>query len=245
MVEIQEKKQLDFAVNDFNGPLDLLLHLIKESKVEIEDIFISDVTEQFLKYIESLDRLDLETASDFLTMASTLLEIKSKALLPRYEQLQNEDEIDEGALLIRRLEEYKLIKEASISLKEIEDVGKFYREADKSTKDVKIEFNQSDVNLLVEAFSKLLIMEEEHFQRSNLVEKIIPKDNTTVEERSEFIVKTLKSRGKTSLFALFTEKPTKIRLVITLLAMLELIKNGEIKISQSQMFCDVDIELCD
>ena len=110
----------------FDGPLDLLLFLVKQSEIEIKDIFVSDVTAQYLEYIKSVNELDIEKASEYLSMAATLLEIKSKALLPRIEFDDDVEEEDQEKILLRRLEEYKLFKEEAEALKEREVVGRYF-----------------------------------------------------------------------------------------------------------------------
>ena len=121
MKEIKFESNVDYLTKldnfDFEGPLDLLLHLIKEAKIEIKDVFVSSVTDQFLQYIErNLEALDIDKASEYLTMAATLLEIKSKSLLPKIEDIEIDIEDPEKAL-IRKVEEYKLFKETAEKLK--------------------------------------------------------------------------------------------------------------------------------
>lgn len=100
------------SLKQFEGPLDLLLHLITRAKVDIKDIFVSEITEQYLASMGSVDELDMDTASEFLTMAATLLEIKSRALLPRPPEPTEDGEETPEQTLIRRLEEYKLYRRA-------------------------------------------------------------------------------------------------------------------------------------
>jgi len=234
-------EQMRFHLEYFEGPLDLLLHLIRESKIEIESVFMSDVTEQYLSYMDELDRVDIEAQAEFLAVASTLLEIKSKALLPKYEEEQTQ--VDEDAnKLLRRLEEYKLIKKMSESLKEIEETGKLYRPADPADFAEKVVFLESDISMLLKACNRLLMMQQEIDVREKTVQKIIPKDSTTVEEQQTKVLKILKERGKTTFFELVKEKVSKTQLVTMLLAILDLIKNQVIKISQNGLFDDIDIE---
>lgn len=231
-----------FHLEYFDGPLDLLLHLIRESKIEIENVFMSDVTEQYISYMDELDRVDIEAQAEFLSIASTLLEIKSKALLPRYEEETEQIDEDAGELL-RRLEEYKLIKEMSASLKGIEDIGKMYRPANPADFAEKVIFKESDISMLLKACNRLLMMQQEISGREKTVQKIIPKDTTTVEEQQVKVLNVLKERGKTTFFELVKEKVDRTQLVTMLLAILDLIKNQIITISQSEMFDDIDIEL--
>ena len=234
-------EQMRFHLEYFEGPLDLLLHLIRESKIEIESVFMSDVTEQYLSYMDELDRVDIEAQAEFLAVASTLLEIKSKALLPKYEEEQTQVDEDANELL-RRLEEYKLIKKMSESLKEIEETGKLYRPADPADFAEKVVFLESDISMLLKACNRLLMMQQEMDVREKTVQKIIPKDSTTVEEQQTKVLKVLKERGKTTFFELVKEKVSKTQLVTMLLAILDLIKNQVIKISQNGLFDDIDIE---
>ena len=234
-------EQMRFHLEYFEGPLDLLLHLIRESKIEIESVFMSDVTEQYLSYMDELDRVDIEAQAEFLAVASTLLEIKSKALLPKYEEEQTQVDEDANELL-RRLEEYKLIKKMSESLKEIEETGKLYRPADPADFAEKVIFLESDISMLLKACNRLLMMQQEIDVREKTVQKIIPKDSTTVEEQQTKVLKVLKERGKTTFFELVKEKVSKTQLVTMLLAILDLIKNQVIKISQNGLFDDIDIE---
>ena len=127
----EQKSELELKLSNFNGPLDLLLALVKENKIEIKDIFVSQVTEQFLQYMDQIADLDVDKASEYMAMSATLLEIKSRALLPIIIETDNGDESPEK-MLIRQLEEYKLFKEIVTELKEQENVDRFYREPDKN-----------------------------------------------------------------------------------------------------------------
>ena len=108
-------------LDNFEGPLDLLLHLIKESKMDIEDIHLADITEQYLDYIKDIEDLDLESASEFIQVAAILIEIKSKSILPVESDELEDDELDPEQVLISRLKELKLFKEACLDLQKIED----------------------------------------------------------------------------------------------------------------------------
>ena len=111
LTPLKVKSDYEFKLTNFEGPLDLLLHLIKEAKIDIKEIFVSEVTNQYLKFMEQLDTIDMEKASDFLDVAATLLEIKSNSLLPKLEE-EAEEEEDPKQRFIRLLEEYSLLKEA-------------------------------------------------------------------------------------------------------------------------------------
>ena len=142
-------------LENFDGPLDLLLYLIKDSKVEIQDVKLADITEQYLEYMKELDRLDMEKAAEFIEIAATLLEIKSKSLIPT-EREETPEEEDPEQLLMMRLKEYKLIKEQSEKLKQLENVNRLYKAPDESCNDYRIVIKQMKLDNLISAFSKLL-----------------------------------------------------------------------------------------
>ena len=235
--------ELQFHLEYFDGPLDLLLHLIKDSKIDIESVFLSDVTEQYLKYMDELDRIDMDMQAEFLSVAATLLEIKSRALLPKYEEEPTFDEDADANELLRRLEEYKIIKNLSGELKDIEEIGRLYKTPDPSAYASRIAFKESDMDKLFEAFNKMLMLVAEEEEKQKAVQRIIPKDTFTVEDQQDKVIKTLRDRGRTTFFALVSEKKSRLQLVTMLLAILELIKNQVITISQNEMFDDIDIEL--
>ena len=212
---------------------------MKEAKIEIRDIFVSDVTEQYLKYIRAMQKLDVDKAAEYLTMASTLLEIKSKALLPKIEEGEEEDE---GELLVRKLEEYKLFKEASEKLKETENVDRFYKEPDKSVGETKVVYTDFNVQGLVDAFFKLMMRVDE--KRIRAVEnREIPREVFTVRDRIDFIRATLLDRQYVSFFELFDENVTRSQLITTFQATLELLKLQYIKVEQNETFGDITLIL--
>ena len=241
MAEFESVVDYSTKLDNFEGPLDLLLHLIKEAKIEIKDIFVSDVTEQFLKYMEGLSQIDVDKASEYLNMAATLLEIKSKSLLPKIEEF-DEDYEDPEEMIKRRLEEYKLFKEASEKLKQIENVERFYKEPDKSVGDVRIVYNDFNIDGLIEAFSKLLMRVDDKKRQENVL-KEIPKEVFTVKDKVEFIRNVLVDKQTISFFELFTEHLSKSELITTFQAMLELLKLQYISVEQNGVFDDITINL--
>ena len=150
----EQKSVLELKLSNFDGPLDLLLALVKENKIEIKDIFVSQVTEQFLQFMDQVSELDVEQASEYMAMAAMLLEIKSRALLPILIETDSNDETPEK-MLIRQLEEYRLIKEVIPELKEQENVDRFYREPDKNVgKEVTVVKENLSIEGFIEAFGK-------------------------------------------------------------------------------------------
>ena len=156
------------VLDNFEGPLDLLLFLINKEEIEIKDIFVSQVTEQFLEYMKALPYLDVDKVSEYLNIAATIIKIKAQALVPNIEEDPEIDaEIEEDkAQLIRALEEYKLIKEETKKLKELETIGYYFKEPDKDVGEVRTVFTLENLTLngLIDAFSQLLLKREEELK---------------------------------------------------------------------------------
>ena len=222
----------------FEGPLDLLLHLIKDAKLDIQTIKLSEITGQYLEYINTLDLLNLDNAADFLEVAATLIEIKSKKVLPREEE-EIIDEEDPETLLKRRLEEYKLFKDASEALKEIENVNKLYKNPSKEAGEYRIVLKQMNIENLIKAFSTLLIKTQESSVTHN--EKTIERDRFTVEEKIFEIKSLLINCDKISFTALVGEDFTRSEVITLFLALLELLKRQVITVEQPQIYGDIEI----
>jgi len=239
-----EQQQITFDysykvhLRDFEGPLDLLLHLIKESKIDIKQIFVSEVTRQYLEYMEQLDTVDLERASEFLETAATLLEIKSKSLLPKEEELMP-DTVDAEADLIRRLEEYKLIKEASEKMQLLENVDRFYKAPDESVNDYRFILKAMTLEGLLNAFSGMLHKVEK--EKLPVAPKEIRKDRFTVAEKTAHIRDLLYERRTVSFFDLFDSESTRSEIINTFLALLELLKMQFAYAQQNELFDDIVI----
>lgn len=225
-------------IEKFEGPLDLLLHLIKESKLDIQEIKLSEITGQYLDYLNSIDLINLENAADFLEVAATLIEIKSKKLLPREEEIVEEEE-DPETLLKRRLEEYKLFKDASERLKEIENVNKFYKAPNKEAGDYRIVLKQMNIENLIKAFSTLLVKTQENSVVHN--EKTIERDRFTVEEKIFEIKTLLLSQEKISFNALVSEDFSRSEIINLFLALLELLKRQYITVMQEKNYSEIEI----
>ena len=242
MAEFESVVDYSTKLKNFEGPLDLLLHLIKEAEIEIKDIFVSEVTNQFLKYMEGLSVLDVDKTSEYLNMAATLLEIKSKSILPKVEDLDDVEDPEQA--LIRQLEEYKLFKEASAKLKEQENVDRFYKEPDDDVGDIKIIYNKFNLDGLIAAFSKLLMRVDDKKRQENTL-KEIPKEVFTVKEKVEQIRSVLLDKKEVSFFEMFPTHYTKNELITTFQAMLELLKLQYIKAEQNSLFDDIILSLRD
>lgn len=235
--------ELDLKINEFEGPLDLLLHLIKENKMDIFDIKIEEITEQYLSYIKKQESMNLEVDSEYLVLASELIEIKSKLLLPHEKEVIDEEESDPREELMNRLLEYQAYKEITKTLKEKELIRQeIYTKAPSSLKeyvdsdtDIKMDVTLDD---LVDAFQKFL---ERKKESKPLPTKVTENEITVSSRRSD--IKMLLSKGKKiSFFKLFPVY-TKEYVVATFLAVLEMVKNKEIIITQNDTFDDIVCEV--
>ncbi|CAM3437487.1 segregation/condensation protein A [Aeromicrobium ponti] len=235
-------------IDAFEGPLDLLLHLINRLEIDIYDIPVSEITEQYLLYIHTMKELQLDVASEYLVMAATLLAIKSKMLLPKHEEEELEDEFgmdmeeDPRDELVERLIEYRKFKEAADELKEREqerslmftkppaDLSDFIKDAQPE----RAELNVSLYDMLG-ALQKLL--RRKKLQRP--LSTKIARQEIPIEKRMSEIVEQLKKfKGRKSFNELFPV-PDREHIVVTFLAVLELIKRREILVEQDQNFSEI------
>lgn len=233
-----------FKINQFEGPLDLLLHLIKESEMDIMDIEIVKLTDQYLNYINSMENLDLSTASEYLSIASELMYLKSKTLLPAKENTEEEEEyIETKENLINRLLEYKKYKEVTSNLKELEqERNSFYTKTPSNIK----EYQTNQINLnqeitledLVNAFKKYL---ERKKYEEPLTTKVTTKE-ISIKERKHQIYQILKTRKKVEFYELF-EEFSKPYIVATFLSILEMAKEQELIITQNNNFDKIYCEV--
>lgn len=226
-----------FVINDFEGPLDLLLHLIKESKMDIMDIKIVELTDQYLKYIEDMQNINLTVASEYLVLASDLTFLKSKYLLPR----KNDEEYDEEYIeakenLIERLLEYQQYKNLTSRFKELEEKRQeMYSKTPSNLKEYKPNevLLDDDVCLddLMQAFQKFMIRKK---YEEPLTTKITTKE-ISVEERTFNIKSILKERKRVEFFELF-DSVSRAYVVVTFLSILEMAKKKELIITQENNF---------
>lgn len=231
----------------FEGPLDLLMHLIEKEKVDIYDIPIARITDQYIEYIKNIQTVDLNLTSEFLVMAATLLEIKSRMLLPvnniEGEQLEME-EIDPREELVRRLLEYKKFKLAAEKLKTKGDVQNriYYKqkeELDEFMGQDSLELEKIDFKELVIAYFNILNKCKEDTLEVELTE--IQRDELTIDECMNNISEIIKLNEKIKFEELFNENMTKTRVVIVFLSLLELIKLKTIKVVQEENFGEIVI----
>ena len=191
-----------FKLDNFEGPLDLLLHLIKDAKLDIATVRLAEITGQYLEYMQDIKNVDMDKASEFITVAATLIEIKSKSVLPVEKEEEPDEESDEE-MLRRKLQEYALFKETSKKLKDIEDVNKLYRAPGKETEKVKVVIKDMVLDQLLDAFAKLLTREELKKVVQDEQPKKIVKDRYTVAEKIISIRNFAKERKRFEFEELF------------------------------------------
>jgi len=231
--------KLTFNLENFSGPLDLLLTLIKKSKLEIEDVEISKLTEQYLEVMKDITTVDMEVASEFIEYAAILIEIKSKKLLPKIEE-NTEDELDPEYILKLRIREYQMFKEVNEKLKEMESNDKFYKEPEKEANKFRVVIKDMKLDMLLDAF--VGIMHKVNKIEKNKESKEIVKETFTVEQKISSIKDTLISRDKIKFSELFLESASRDEVITTFMALLELIKMQVIRVAQDDLFSDIQIE---
>ena len=234
--------ETNFVINDFEGPLDLLLHLIKINEMDIMNIQIEKITDQYVNYINSLEKMNIEVASEYLVMASELIHIKSKLLLPN-ETIESEDEeeINSKEELINRLLEYDAYKKISNILEEKNEnrsliYTKLPENINNYIDDKPIEQN-GEIDDLVNAFKLFL----ERNKKNKPLKTKVTVNEISITKRCNDIRNVLKSNKKVSFFKLF-EYNSKDYIVVTFLAILEMCKNKELTISQDDTFGDIVVE---
>lgn len=228
------------SLKQFEGPLDLLLHLISKAKVDIKDIFISEITEQYLESMKAVDELDMETASEFLTMAATLLEIKSRALLPRPPKPEEEGEESPEQALIRRLEEYKLYKESAGRMKEFEQAAmqvfsKLPEEYPLPPQPV--ELTGLTLSGLVKALERIIARQAQNDEPGRVI-RAITRDRFTIEQCVFNLTSRLK-KGPVLFTDMLSDQVTRNEIVSYFMAMLELLKLGRLHAQQEQAYDDI------
>ncbi len=220
-------------LHEFEGPLDLLLFFIKRDELDIYDIPISRITKEFITYLHLLEQLDLEVAGDFILMAATLMQIKVKMLLPK-ELDEKGEEIDPRADLVKALLEYKRYKEMSEEMSLMESNMRKYNYRGNLDQDPKETLNDYEVLLknitiydLIKAFKKALL------DRPAEPVHQIKKWNVTIDEQMTYISTRISEKGSVSFLELMIEMRDRIRIVVTFIAMLEMVKAGTIGLRES------------
>ena len=242
---------LEFKLQVFEGPLDLLLHLLDKNKVSIYDIPIVEITNQYMDYIRQIQKHDLNIVSEFMVMAATLLDIKSKMLLPA-EESEEQDEEDPRAELVQQLLEYKLYKCMAFELKDrqVDAQRVFYKEptvpdevlAYQPPVDTKELVADLTLNQLNDIFKSVLKRQKDKIDpiRSKFGE--IRKEEVSLEDKMGYLSEYAGQHKNFSFRQLLEKQSSKMEVIVTFLAILELMKSGKILISQEHTFDDILIE---
>ncbi|MCR5775052.1 MAG: segregation/condensation protein A [Lachnospiraceae bacterium] len=247
---------LEFKLEKFEGPLDLLLHLIDKNKVDIYDIPISLITEQYMEYLDQIkqDDYDMDTMSEFLVMASTLLDIKCRMLLPK-EKDEEGEEIDPRTELVQRLLEYKIYKYASLELRDMSmDAGRsLYKSASMPGEildaEIPIDYEKligdNTLQKLNAIFDELMRRQEDKIDPVRSKFGTIEKEEVDAEAKADYIRNFARTRKRFSFRELLSEAGSKAEIIISFLCILEMMKNGEIEAKQTEINEDIEIVVKD
>ncbi|MGC6480597.1 MAG: segregation and condensation protein A [Porticoccaceae bacterium] len=228
---------LEVILEAFEGPLDLLLYLIRRQNLDILDIDVAEITKQYMGYIELMASIQLELAAEYLVMAAMLAEIKSRMLLPR-QQSEDEDEEDPRAELIKRLQEYERFKQAAEDIDELPRMGRDIHRAtaDAPDRDQQRPHPDVDIRELVTALADVL-------KRSEMFESHqIEMEKLSTRERMSQVMENLRDNQFVPFVALFTLEEGRLGVVVTFLAVMELIKESLVEIVQSENFGPIHVK---
>lgn len=245
-------ESLDIKLQVFEGPLDLLLHLIDKNKINIYDIPIVSITEQYLEYLRTMQELNMDIMSEFLVMAATLIHIKTKMLLPKEDKVLEEEEEDPRAELVRRLLEYKMYQYAAEELKELQiDAQRVLYKAPTIPEEVSAYEEPLDLDSLLDGLTLTKLHEVFQSVMKRQVDKIDPirskfgqieKEEVRVEEKMEMIREQIRGLSQIRFRALLEVQASKIQVVVTFLAILELMKIGVLTVRQEEIFGDIILD---
>lgn len=231
---------LEFKLKDFDGPLDLLLTLIGKAQIDIKDIFVSEITDQYLEIVRNAPDLDMDEASDFLLMAATLLEIKSRAMLPK--PPRTDEETDPETELIRRLEEYKRFRETADNMKGFEEAAKhvFTKLPEEyPLPPQEIELTGLTLAGLQEAFLRIWQRRprlDDDPESNHYAPRNVHRDMHTVQECMLNLITRIRKKKRMRFEDAFSEAPTREEVVTFFLAVLELLKLGQMHVQQEEVY---------
>ncbi len=245
-------EEISYKLDKFEGPLDLLLHLIEKDKINIYDIPISQITEQYLDYMSHMETEDLNIVSDFLLMAATLLDIKAKMLLPREVDEETGEEIDPRSELVERLLEHKKFKLIARELadREFETEKYLYKDPTIPKEVLKYEppvnldelFDGMTLARLQSIFEAVMKRKEDRVDPERSKFGTIKKEPISLEQRIGSLMTYARNNRKFSFRNLLEKQSTKFEVVVTFLAVLELVKMGKLSLMQEKLFDDISIE---
>lgn len=231
-------EEVKVHLTDFDGPIDLLLQLVREHKLDIKTVRLGDMTSQYLSYLNELDTLDLDLASEFIEVGAILVEIKSKQILPKPVEEEKEEE-DSEELLRQRLEEYALFKDASEDLKTMDEVGRYYRAPVVMKVNTNWKLDGVSFDDLTNAFTAILARVGEN--AAKIEKTTIKLDRFTVADKIKDVVTRLKTKDRIQFSQLFEADITRSEVINTFLAVLELLKRQLVTCQQTQMFGEIEI----
>ena len=229
------------SLKQFDGPLDLLLTLISNAKVDIQAFFYSELNEQYLEAMTLADELDMDSASEFLQMAATLLEIKSRALLPKPPKPESEDELSPEEALIKQLTEYKQFKEASVRMHELDEEARALMTKmpeEYPLPPPNIEITGLTLDQLVNAFRRVPARAEPNERAENMANREIKRDQFTVSGCMSRIARKLKG-GRFGFSELFDEKMSRAEMITMFMALLEMAKLNRLHIEQEAAYEEI------
>ena len=235
-----------FRLKDFDGPLDLLLTLVNRAQIDIRDIFVSEITEQYLEIVRAAPDLDMDEASDFLVVAATLIEIKSRAMLPRPPAVE-EGEEDPETELIRRLEEYRRFRESTVSLRDFEAAARnvFTKLPEEyPLPPQEVELTNLTLDALTEALNRVLARkaeEEGEKPENHYAPRDIHRDEHTVQECMLTLLQKLRKKKRIRFEDALSDAPTREEVVTYFLAVLELLKLGRMHAVQNGIYGEIEL----
>ena len=245
-------EELSVRLEKFEGPLDLLLHLIEKNKINIYDIPIAEITEQYMAYVSAMEQEDLDLVSEFLVMAATLLDIKARMLLPKEVDEETGEEVDPRAELVERLLEHKKYRLMAVELRDMEfDAAKvLYREPSLPAEvagyvpPVDLDALFGDVTLLKlqKIFEEVMRHREDRIDPQRSRFGTIRREAVSLRDKLASLMEYAKEHRSFSFRSLLKKSSTKTEVVVTFLAVLELMKAGKIRTVQDRLFDDIRIE---
>jgi segregation and condensation protein A len=253
-IGVKHMAEIDVKLPVFEGPLDLLLHLIDKNKIDIYDIPIAEITDQYLAYVAAMDTEDMDTTSEFMVMAATLIDIKCKMLLPKEEE-EEEDAGDPRAELVRALLDYKQYKYMAGKLRErMERTGELIERAQSIPDEVKayrppVDTEELLADVTLEKLQKVFefVMKRKRDKLDPIRSRFgeIEKEDVTLPEKLTYVRRYAKRNRRFSFRKLLEKQHTKMQTIVTFLAILELMKTGDIRIMQESIFGEIQIEALD
>jgi segregation and condensation protein A len=242
LTELDTPNQYTVTTPVYEGPLDLLLHLIERAELDITRVALAQVTDQYLAFLEGLQDRTAEDVSAFLVIAARLIQIKSEALLPR-PPIRETGEEDPGEALALQLRLYKRFKQVALWLGERDEQGlrTFLRLAAPPRVEARVDLEGVTLEQLLSAYEDVLNRQE---LRPG-VREVVSRPRVTIRDRIQYITGVIRSRGRATFKTLLRKSRDRVDVVITFLALLELVKRRHVRASQDKLFSDIDLEIAE